>query len=429
MVVVIALGTFRWATGTIEPIDAVQVAGLRVEESLGIFLILRAFASGCAALTGTEAISDGVPAFKPPEWKNARTTLIWMVTILAVLFIGISFLASHLQVIPNEQETVISQVAGAVLGKGPFYFLVQASTTLILVLAANTSFSDFPRLAWFLARDRFMPNQFNFRGDRLAFSTGIMALGVLSAILVFGFGADTHALIPLYAVGVFVSFTLSQSGMVVRWWRKREPGWEHGLPINALGALTTAVVAIVIAATKFEHGAWMIIVLLPILVVTMRGIHAHYGRVADQIALDRLDKPLPEIPEPPVVVPVPGLNLMAVRTLAFARSLSKNVTAIYVTDDLESAKPIRERWDRWAGDVPLVVLESPYRSLIQPLIAYLDALERSHPGAPITVALGEYVPHHWWENILHGQVTLRLKWALFFRPNTVVVDVPFHLSR
>lgn len=431
MLGVIGLGAYRALTGSLEPVtEPTVLESLPVAEPLTLFLVLRAFASGCAALTGTEAISDGVPAFKPPEWKNARVTLTWMVVILAVLFVGISSLASFLHVLPKEDETVPSQVARTVLGgEGPFYFVVQISTMLILILAANTSFSDFPRLSYFLARDGFLPHQFYFRGDRLAFSTGIMALALVSGLLIVGFGADTHALIPLYAVGVFVSFTLSQSGMVVRWWRRREEGWQHGLPINALGAVTTGLVAIIIGTTKFEHGAWMVIVLLPVLVILMLGIHSHYQSVAEQIALDNLDKPLPEIPEPPIVVPVPGLNLMVVRTLAFARSLSKNVTAVYVTDDLEAAQELRAKWDRWAGDVPLVVLESPYRSLTSPLLAYLDALERQHPGTPVTVALGEFVPRHWWEHLLHGQVTLRLKLALFFRPNTVVVDVPFHLKR
>jgi hypothetical protein len=370
-----------------------------------------------------------VPAFKPPEWKNARVTLTWMVTILGVLFIGITALANQMHVLPSEDETIVSQVARGVLGTNLAYYVVQAATTLILVLAANTSFSDFPRLSYFLARDHFMPHQFFFRGDRLAFSTGIMALGLLSGLLVLAFDADTHALIPLYAVGVFIAFTLSQSSMVMRWWRRREPGWRTSLPINAIGALTTGVVAVVIASTKFEHGAWMVLVLLPILVLTMRAINAHYQLVHDQLELGRLDRPLPEIPEPPIVVPVPGLNRMVVRTLALARSLSKNVTAVHVTDNVEDARELRERWDEWSGDVPLVILESPYRSLTNPLLAYLDAIEQQHPGTPVTVALGEYVPRHWWEQILHGQVGLRLKLSLFFRPNTIVIDVPYHLTR
>lgn len=429
MLAVLGLGFIRAATGTLPSTAGGEIQRLPIEEPLTLFLILRAFASGCAALTGTEAISDGVPAFKPPEWKNARTTLTWMVVILGVLFVGITVLANQMHVLPNDEETVVSQVARGVLGTNLAYYLVQVATMLILVLAANTSFSDFPRLSYFLARDHFMPHQFFFRGDRLAFSTGIMALGLLSGLLTLAFGADTHALIPLYAVGVFIAFTLSQSSMVARWWRRREPGWQRSLPINAVGALTTGVVAVVIASTKFERGAWMVLVLLPILVLTMRAINAHYMSVREEIALERLDKPLPEIPEPPIVVPVPGLNVMVVRTLAFARSLSRNVTAVYITDDFAEADEIRKNWDRWSGDVPLVILESPYRSLMSPLMAYLDALEQQHPGTPVTVALGEYVPRHWWEQLLHGQTSFRLKLALFFRPNTVVVDVPFHLQR
>jgi len=435
----IGYGLFGLATGAIAPdhgqtlreLDAWQASeGEAGFQALTIFLILRAFASGCAALTGTEAISDGVPAFKPPEWRNARTTLTWMVAILGVLFLGISYLAVSLGVVPtvDESESVVSMVAHDVYGEGVLYYLMQAATMLVLVLAANTAFADFPRLSWFLARDHYMPHQFSFRGERLAFSTGILTLGIISAVLCFWFDADTHQLIPLYAVGVFTSFTLSQSGMVKRWWTKREGGWTYGLPINALGAVTTGLVTLVVATTKFTHGAWIIIVLIPIQVWLLRRINGHYNRVADQIAMTPEEK-MPVYPEPILVVPVPGLNKVVARTIGFAAAISQNVTAVHITDDMAAADELRKAWKAWGSDVPLVILESKYRALGSPLMHYLDAVSQRNPATPITVVLAEYVPKRWWEWPLHNQTALRLKGALFFRPNTAVIDVPYHLSR
>lgn len=417
--------------GTLRELDAWREHEAGGVEALTIFLILRAFASGCAALTGTEAISDGVPSFKPPEWKNARATLTWMAVILGVLFLGISYLATHLGVIPtaDETESVLSMVAHAVYGDGALYYTMQGATMLILVLAANTAFADFPRLTWFLARDQYMPHQFSFRGERLAFSTGIMTLGILSAILAVTFDADTHLLIPLYAVGVFTSFTLSQSGMVRRWWTRREGGWQYSLLVNLIGALTTGLVTIIVASTKFTHGAWMVIILIPIQVWLLMRVNGHYMRVADQIAMDPPAEPMPSYPEPILIVPVSGLNKVVARTIGFARALSKNVTAIHVTDDLEAADELRRAWKSWETDVPLVILESKYRALTSPLMHYLDAISKKNPNTPITVVLAEYVPRRWWEWPLHNQTALRLKGALFFRPNTAVIDVPYHLVR
>jgi amino acid transporter len=398
-------------------------------ESLTAFLVLRAFASGCAALTGTEAISDGVPAFKPPEWQNARATLTWMATILAILFLGIAFFAVNLQVVPQENETAVSQIARATFGETPIYFLIQFATTAILVLAANTSFADFPRLSYFLARDHFLPHQFQFRGDRLAFSTGIVALGIVSGIVVTIFNADTHALIPLYAVGVFLAFTLSQASMVRRWWVRREGQWRQSLVVNGIGAATTALVTVIVGTVNFERGAWMVLVLIPVLVIIMRAINAHYVAVADQIALPSLDEPLPELGHPPVIVPVPGVDRAIHRTIAVARSLSPNVTGVHVTDDAEAGERIRQRWQRLMPEIPLVLLESPYRSLVGPVLTYINAVQQRYPGRPVIVVLSEFVPRHFWEYPLHNQTALRLKAALFFRPNTVVVDVPYHLER
>jgi hypothetical protein len=393
------------------------------------FLILHAFSAGCAALTGVEAISDGVPAFKPPEWQNARTTLTAMVVILAVLFLGLTFLAVQFGVLPTERETVLSQVNRGVFGDGTtLYYLFQASAAMILVLAANTAFSDFPRLAYFLARDHFMPHQFSFRGDRLAFSTGIMSLGAVAAVLLVAFGASTQALIPLYAVGVFVAFTMSQSGMVVRWWRRREPGWRRGMPVNLIGAATTGLVAVVVGATQFVHGAWITVLLIPLLVAGMWGISRHYRAVREQIDLPpegdlHLQRDLP------IVVPVPGFNRVVARTLEAVAGMSRNVVAVHVSDDPASAEQLRAEWRQRVPSVDLVVLESPYREIVDPLLAYLDALQEQAGDRPIVVALSEHVPHHFYEFPLHNQTALSLKARLFFRPNTIVMDVPYPLTR
>jgi amino acid transporter len=400
-----------------------------VTESLTVFLLLRAFASGCAALTGTEAISDGVPAFKEPQAKNAATTLFWMAIVLGVLFGGISLLAALYHVVPDEQETVISQIARLTWGTGLIYYLMQAVTMAILVLAANTAFADFPRLSFFLARDGFLPRQFSFRGDRLSYSTGICVLGALASLLLLVFHAETHLLIPLYAVGVFISFTCSQSSMVRRWWTRKEPGWQRSMVINALGAVTTGIVAIVIAATKFTHGAFVILILIPCIVTLLYLIHRHYQQVADELVLDPRHVSLTKETKPIVIVPIPGLHLGVLPALSFARAISNSVTAVHITDDMEAAERLRRQWEEWDQKVPLVIIESPFRSLIQPLVAYIDARQQDEPERVITVVLPEFVPKNWWEWVLHNQSALRLKATLFFRPNTVLADVPYHLKR
>ena len=400
--------------------------------SVGIFLILRAFSSGCAALTGVEAISDGVPAFKPPEWVNARTTLTWMIGILAVTFSGITFLAHQYGAVPmaqteNGYQTVVAQIAEAVFGGRnlPFYF-IQFATMLILVLAANTAYSDFPRLSYFMARDKFLPTQFTFRGDRLAYTTGIVTLGVLSATVLAIFGGETERLIPLYALGVFTSFTLSQFGMVMRWKRRKEEGWKHGMIINAIGASATAIVAVVVAITKFSHGAWIVVVLIPCLVLGLRAIHRHYMKAAEE--LQELTPTRTEEISNVVVVPVAAANRIAQQTLAYARSISDNVTAVHISDDEAEIETMRTDWSKMTTDVPLIIIESPYRSLVGPFLTYLDELQKQSPNSVLTVVLPEYIPRHWWEQALHNQSALRIKAALLFRPGTVVTSVPYHLE-
>ncbi|MEO8286555.1 MAG: APC family permease [Chloroflexota bacterium] len=404
-------------------------------ETLSLFLLLRAFTQGCTALTGVEAISDGVPAFKPPEARNARTTLGIMVIISITMFSGITFLATRLHIMPSEQETVLSQLARTifpgVFGSNPMWFYIQVTTALILVLAANTAFADFPRLSYFLARDKFMPRQYAFRGDKLAFSWGIVTLAIVACILIVAFGGDTTALIPLYTVGVFNSFTLSQAGMVVRWWRTRSLGWRRNLLVNGLGAFTTGLVLIISTVTKFQYGAWIVIVLVPIIMALFLAINAHYRRIAAEEAV--ATHPLsPRAFKHTFIVPVARLNPVALTALQYARSLSSNVTAVHIVEgeDPGEAEQFNLEWHRLlpGTDINLAIIESPFRSLIGPLLAYIDALDQQSSDDTITIVLPEALPSKPWEYLLHNQSALRLKASLLFRPNTVLSDVPYLLG-
>jgi amino acid transporter len=431
----LAIGLARFATGTMPDYQA-PASWLASEsaEPLGVLLILRAFASGSVALTGVEAVSNGVPAFEPPESRNAQTVIVLMGTFFGLIFLGMSFLAGQLGVLPDptEQETVVSQITRTLVGADtPFHYLVQVSTAVLLVLAANTSFADFPRLSSILARDGFLPRVFQFRGDRLAFNTGIVLLAVVAIALIIAFGGSVNALIPLYTVGVFIAFTFSQSGMVRRSWRLRseQPGWRKRAAINGVGAVTTGVVAIEVAASKFALGAWVVLVLMPILIGIMLFIHHQYQASASTLAF-RADVVVP----PPrreerVVVPVPGINRAVIQAINVARSVAPDTRAVLVSDDPAEAGRIRERWEHQLPDVPLVVVESPFRALVAPLLAYLDVLEQAWPPdkeAPITfVVIPEYVARSWWERILYNQSARRLRAALLGRRHTVVVNVPY----
>jgi hypothetical protein len=403
-------------------------------EPLGILLLLRAFTSGAVALTGTEAVSNGVPAFRAPEARHARIVLVLMGTFFASIFLGISFIATQLGVVPDptEQETVISQIARTLIGDGtPFHYLIQLSTAFLLVLAANTAFADFPRLSSILGRDRYLPRQFQFRGDRLAFSVGIGALALIAAVLVVVFEGSVTSLIPLYTVGVFMAFTLSQSGMVRHWWQLRyeQPGWRWRAALNGTGAVATATVALIAGISKFALGAWIVLLLIPSLVVVMLVIRAHYDRVERALAVDwRTAAPAAGRVAPRVIVPVARLDRAALNAVAFARSISADVTAVHITDDHAEAAEMLGSWREGLPDVELVILESPYRALVAPLLSYLDARESDDPDRPITVVLPEFVPRHLWEHLLHNQAALRLKLRLFGRRNTVVVDVPYHIG-
>jgi amino acid transporter len=431
----LAVGLWHVATGTMPayhpPPDWVKGGG--GAEAIGLLLILRAFAAGSVALTGTEAVSNGVPAFKPPEPRHAGRVLILMGVFFGTIFLGISFLASQIGVIPDpsEQETVISQVARTLVGAGsPYHYLIQISTALLLVLAANTAFADFPRLASILGKDRFMPRQFQYRGDRLAFSVGIVVLALLASALIYGFGGSVTNLIPLYTVGVFVAFTLSQSGMVRHWWKLRHEvrGWRWKAALNGAGAVATGVVAVIVGVAKFALGAWMVFLLIPLLIGVMWAIGQHYRSVERALAVDWESPKLPRRLAPRVVVPVSRMDRATLNALAFAGSIATDVTAIHVAADADDVARMKADWERWGGPVNLVILESPYRALIAPMLAYLDATDRADPAQPTTVVLPEFVPSHIWEYPLHNQTALRLKLRLFFRRNTVVVDVPYHLN-
>jgi amino acid transporter len=430
----IAMGTFRILTGDFSPPTPAQLdSAAATTQAVGALVLLRAFASGAVALTGTEAIATGVPAFKPPESKNAATTLMIMAGILAILFVGITFLATSFGIVPIDEpvkKTVISQVAGTVFGGSSIgFYLFQAFTALLLFLAANTSFAAFPRLSAVLAGDGFFPRQFGFRGDRLAFSTGILLLGLVAASLVVIFNGSTHALIPLYAVGVFIDFTIAQAGMIRHWWRERSPGWRKRLTINAVGCVATGIVAVVVTTIKFVDGAYLVLILIPILVAMMLFIHRQYAAQTEELAVR--DDLVVEGPhrEQRVVIPVNGINRAVVQAVNFGRTITDDVRAVYVTEDAEEGEALRERWERQVPGVPLVIVESPYRALIGPVVAYLDVLDQAWPPdkeAPITiVVLPEYVARRWWDRLLYNQTAKRLKAALLGREHTVIADVPY----
>ena len=465
----LGMGFFRVITGQ-GPVAGetfTQFDPKKVTESVSVFIILQAFASGCSAMTGVEAISDGVPAFKEPEYKNAQTTLTAMAVILGIMFLGITFLTAQFNLVyyaEGEAPSILSQLGRAIFGgNSPLFFLLQIFTMAILVLAANTSFSDFPRLSSFLARDKFLPHVFKHRGDRLSFSAGIITLALLSAVLIIVFNASTDALIPLYAIGVFTSFTLSQSGMVMRWLRLRGPGWWWRMAFNATGAIATLVVLGVVAYVKTPEGAWVVILLIPAVWLLFKSIHRHYVNVAQQLRLPppdvvdhlmkakshssafggatALDKdkmlaagrtlPSGNLRRNPIIVPIDDVNRLTLRSLRYAKSVTDDVTAVHVAESEDEISAIRERWQRYPflEDVPLVILASPYRSINGPLLAYVDNIHRRDPEDLLTVIITEFIPAHWWETPLHNQTAYRLRRALGLRPNIVVTSIPYRLQK
>ncbi len=397
-------------------------------EELTLFLILRSFAAGCSAVTGMEVISNGVKAFRRPESQNASTTMIYMSLILAALFMGISFLAYHYGVLPKTDETVVSQLARLTFGTGPLYYALQIGTMLLLVLAANSAFAGFPHLSSILARDGYMPRQMGTFGDRLVFSNGIFILGFLACFLLILFRGDTHALIPLYAVGVFISFTFSQAGMVRRWLTKKGPHWRKKLIVNGVGAVTTGIATIIIAGTKFTHGAWIVFLLILILVFMFRSIHSHYKAVSEQIALTRDHRP--PIPRRNIVIiPISGVDQAVIRAVDYARSRAGEIRAVLVDVDPESTARIQTQWAQWGCGVQLTVVPCPYRSVLRSLLDHVEELLQKNQDHWVTVVIPEILPARWWQNILHNQRALRLKAALLFKDRVILTDVPFHLKR
>jgi len=420
----IGVGILRTLLGDTPHVTGVVAAAVPAE-TIGVLLLMRAFADGCSAITGVEAVSNGVPAFKPPEWKNARTTLTVMGVLVAVMFLGLSYLAGVAGATPSDHESVVSQIGRAVFGPGPLYYVLQLATTGLLILAANTSFADFPRLSSILARDGYMPSRFAFRGERLAFSAGIVVLALVAIVVLVAFGGLVTALIPLYAIGVFTSVTLSQVGMVRHWLREREPGWRRSAVINGVGAVATGIVTLIFAIAKFALGAWLIIVIIPILVGAMLFIHRQYERRRLEVHVRPEAVIGSSLRRQHVIIPVPEVTRDVVQAIKFGRSMSLDVTAVHVTDDVDRAEEIRGRFERQVPGIPFVIVESPYRQLIRPLIRYLEYTAGRIGNDILVVLLPEYVARHWWEKYLYNENARRIREALLGKKNILIADVPY----
>ena len=425
IVVLVVSGIARTLAGSPPVVTGVHPIAIPVE-GMSLLLLMRAFADGCSAMTGTEAISNGTPAFKPPEWKNAQTTMVTMAVILGFVFLGISFLATVSGAVPAASgESVLSQIGRATFGAGPMYYLLQISTTAILILAAQTSFADFPRLSSILARDGFMPRRFAYRGERLAFNSGIMALAAISIVVVVAFGGQLSALIPLYAIGVFTAFTLSQAGMVRHWLSERSADWRRSAIINGVGATATGIVAVIFAIAKFALGAWIILIIVPVMVVVMLLIHREYASAEHDLFV----RPEATLGRPRrgqrVIVPLQEMRRDVIQAVKFGLTMSENVIAVHVTDDLERAEELRRRFERQVQGVELVVLESPYRELVHPLIRYLEMVAARDPEVVTIVLVPERIVGHWWERLLYNQNAHRIRDALTGHPGILVADVPF----
>jgi len=429
--VLIGLGLYQQATGA-ENIPQ-SYPELPIKESVSLFFILRAFSAGCAALTGVEAISDGVLAFKEPEWKNARLTLLYMGVILGLMFIGISYLANVYHIVPEEGQTLVSLLARQILGNGLFYFFIQVATLLILLLAANTSYADFPRLCYFLARDGFLPRQLSLLGDRLVYSNGIILLSLFAGALVIIFRGNTSAIIPLYAVGVFTSFTLSQAGMVRHWYKERTSGWRPSAIMNGIGTLATLIVLGVIVTTKFLGGAWVVVVAIPLLVSLFLAIRRHYQYVEKRLTLEDLEprsyipRPKAEVVTHPAIVVIGQLNRGTLEALDYARSIADEIIAVHVDFGTTDRDKLQQRWEQLVGDIPLVIVDSPYRSVVSPIVEFVSKYEAQHPGVLSTVIIPAFVTRNWWEGLLHNQTSFFLKAALRAKKSRVVTTVRYYL--
>lgn len=446
MFLTLAVGFYRLATGSLGTVIDPPELEMAEGGAITLFLLLHAFANGTTALTGVEAISNGIPAFKEPKSRNAGMTLIAMSTILATLFLGITYLAVAINVVAAETPTVISQLARTVYeGRGVLYLLTIGATTIILIMAANTGFAGFPRLSALVAADGFLPRQLAFRGSRLVYSRGIVALALLASLLIIAFQASVSGLIPLYAIGVFMSFSLSQAGMARRWRKigrlrpgqeKHErgstlhpdPRWRLKMVVNGFGAVCTAIVMTVFAVTKFHDGAWVVLVLLPVLVAGFLAIHIHYRNLARHLSLEDYGEP-PRILRQRVIIPVSGVHRGTLAALHYARSLSDDVTAVHVSMDPDEAERLRRKWDTWGEGVRLVILESPYRLLLEPLLEYVEGISaQRQPNEIITIVVPRFVPRRFWSNALHTQAHFMLRQVLKYRPGIVITDVPYQVD-
>jgi len=427
----IGVGAYQALTGTLSPKPISEALTFQYP-AIGIFMVLKAFSAGCTALTGVEAVSNGVPAFRKPESENAISTLVWMVVILAIMFIGISLLGHLIHVTPNDNETVVSQIARHIFGTGIIYYVIQFSTMGILILAANTAFADFPRLCSLLAIDRYLPRQLASLGDRLVFSNGILLLGFFASVLVILYGGDTNSLLPLYAVGVFISFTLSQSGMVVKFYRDRTRGWMHHAAINATGALVTTTVLIVISVTRFMHGAWIILLLVPLNVLVFKKIKKHYYDLAPQLVTKPEDfkdcgAPLDVM----VLIPLSNMHRGMIRAIRFGRSISKDVIAVTVDINPEGTKRLSDAWPLYNTGIPLTILPSPFRSMSEPLLDFVSSKieEARNQKREVVLLIPEFITARWWHNILHNQTAVIIRTYIWLKyPELVVTSVRHRLK-
>lgn len=449
MFLTVGLGLFRYVTGTLGTV--VDPPEFHMAETLApvtAFLLLHAFANGTTALTGVEAISNGIPAFKEPRSHNAGVTLIWMSILLGSLFLGISYLTSHVGAVFSEEETIISQLARTIHnGRGLLYFATIGGTTVILIMAANTAFADFPRLGALAAHDGFLPRQLTFRGSRLVYSNGIITLAVIASILIIIFQASVTLLIPLYAIGVFLSFTLSQIGMSRRWWKigrlkegeeirevgstlRYDSGWRHKMAINGFGAVCTAIVMIVFAVTKFTEGAWIVLVLLPVLIFVFWTIHGHYKDLARNLSLEDFSGLPARQPRHRVVLPVSGIHQGTLEALRYAKLLSNDVTAVHISIDPDETQKVGKKWVTWGEGTRLVILDSPFRLFIEPLLEYIeDILDHRQPNETITVVVPQFIPSQRWHNALHMRTADVLRQELLSKHGVVVTDVPYHVHK
>jgi len=425
----IGIGLFKYSTGQVPT----AYPALPATESISLFFILRAFSAGCTALTGVEAISDGVLAFKAPEWKNARLTLLYLGVILGFMFVGITYLANIYHIVPEDGQTVVSLLGRVILGTGPVYYFLQIVTLLVLMLAANTSYADFPRLCYFLARDGFLPRQLSLLGDRLVYSNGIILLSSCAGILAIIFKGEVNAIIPLYAVGVFTSFTLSQAGMVRHWYQGQTSNWRASAIMNCLGAVATLIVLIVIISTKFLLGAWLVVVAIPLVVVLFSAIQQHYQYVAQRLSIEDLAPrsyiwvPKPSVITHPAVVVVGHLNRGTVEALDYARTIADEIVAVHVDIGSTDREKLREKWQNLQSDIPLEIIDSPYRSVIDPIVDFVGQFQKDHPGVFTTIIIPVFVPRNWWDSILHNQTTLFLKNALRANKSRIVTTVRYYL--